>query len=104
MTVKVRKGLKSCIIGQAQVIFGGAIKFDVGTSVSNPQAFAIGLSELKHPTPSAGMEPENDETFGIQVSLVFPDLPTLSNFRDMLNEVETVIKEEDAKRRNHELE
>lgn len=104
MTAKVRKDLKSGIVGQAQVIFGGAVKIDVGTVGSNPQAFAIGLSELKHPAPSAGMEPENDETFGIQVSLVFPDLPTLSNFRDILNEVETQLKEEDANRRNHELE
>lgn len=103
MTAKVRKDLKSCVVGQAQVIFGGAIKIDVGTVVSNPQAFAIGLSELKHPAPSAGMVPESDETFGIQVSLVFPDLPTLSHFRDILNEVETQIKEEDANRRNHEL-
>lgn len=100
--VKVRKDLKSGIVGQAQVIFGGAVKIDVGTVGSNPQAFAIGLSELKHPTPSAGMEPESDETFGIQVSLIFPDLPTLSNFRNFLNEVETQIKEEDANRRNHE--
>lgn len=102
MTVKVRKDLRSGIVGQAQVIFGGAVKIDVGTVGSNPQAFAIGLSELKKPCAHAGMVPENDETFGIQVSLIFPDLPTLSNFRDILYEVETQIKKEDANCRNHE--
>jgi len=87
-----KKKLASCIIGQAQVVFGGAVQVKMGSVQGNEDAVAVGLSELKHPCPQAGMEPENDETFGVQVMLVFPDLPTLTNFRGILDEVETAIK------------
>lgn len=89
---KQEKKLASCIIGQAQVVFGGAVQVKVGSVQGNEDAVAVGLSELKHPCPQAGMEPENDETFGVQVMLVFPNLPTLTNFRGILDEVETAIK------------
>lgn len=84
--------MKSRIIGQAQVFFGGAVRIDVGTVRDREESLAIGLSELKHPAEKVGMEPPSDETFGIQVSLVFPDLPTLSNFREILNELEAEMK------------
>ena len=87
-----KKKLASCIIGQAQVVFGGAVLVRMGSVQGNENAVAVGLSELKHPCPQAGMEPESDETFGEQVMLVFPDLPTLTNFRGILDEVETAIK------------
>ena len=87
-----KKKLASCIIGQAQVVFGGAVLVKMGSVQGNEDAVAVGLSELKHPCPHAGMEPENDETFGVQVMLVFPDLPTLTNFRGILDEVETALK------------
>ena len=84
--------MRSRIIGQAQVFFGGGVRIDVGTVRDREESLAIGLSELKHPAEKAGDEPLSDETFGIQVSLVFPDLPTLSHFRDILNELETEMK------------
>ena len=87
-----KKKLASCVIGQAQVVFGGAVQVKMGSVQGNEDAVAVGLSELKHPCPQAGMEPENDETFGVQVMLVFPDLPTLTNFRGILDEVETALK------------
>lgn len=87
-----KKKLASCIIGQAQVVFGGAVQVKMGSVQGNEDAVAVGLSELKRPCPQSGMEPENDETFGVQVMLVFPDLPTLTNFRGILDEVETAIK------------
>lgn len=89
---------KSRIVGQAQVIFGGGVKVDIGTVRGSSEAFVIGLSELKYPAEKAGVIPERDDSFGVQVSLVFPDLPTLSHFRNMLNELEAVIKE-DIKRK-----
>lgn len=79
-------------IGQAQVVFGGAVQGKMGSVQGNEDAVAVGLSELKHSCPQSGIKPENDETFGVQVILVFPDLPTLTNFRDILDEVETSIK------------
>lgn len=87
-----KKKLASCIIGQAQVVFGGAVLVKIGSVQGNEDAVAVGLSELKHPCPQTGMEPENDETFGVQVMLVFPDLPTLTNFRGILDEVEAALK------------
>lgn len=87
-----KKKLNSCIIGQAQVIFGGGVGVEFGRIGSNDGAIAIGLSELKHPAGKAGEEPPSDETFGVQVSLVFPDLFTLRHFREMLDEVEVALK------------
>lgn len=91
---KENNGWRSRIIGQAQVVFGGGVKVDVGKVKDRTEAFAIGLSELKWPTTKAGVIPERDDTFGVQVSLVFPDLATLSHFRDILNELEAEIKEQ----------
>jgi hypothetical protein len=85
--------LKSRIVGQAQVIFGGGVNVSLGTVGSRKDAFAIGLSELKYPATKAGEIPSKDDTWGVQVSLVFPDLDTLSNFRSMLYELEVELKE-----------
>ena len=67
---------------------GGLMPFD-----TFKDAFAIGLSELKYPAKKAGEEPPSVDTWGVQVSLVFPDLDTLNNFRDILGELEAELKE-----------
>ena len=85
--------MKSRIIGQAQVIFGGGVNVSLGTVGNRKDAFAIGLSELKHPATKAGEIPPSDDTWGVQVSLVFPDLDTLNNFRSILDELEVELKE-----------
>lgn len=55
------KKLKSGIIGQAQVIFGGAIGVSLGTvKNADKEVMAVGLAELKHPAAKAG-DPINDE-------------------------------------------
>lgn len=85
--------LKSRIVGQAQVVFGGGVLVSLGTVGQHKDAFAIGLSELKYPAKKAGEEPPSADTWGVQVSLVFPDLDTLNNFRDILGELEAELKE-----------
>ena len=87
--------LKSRIIGQAQVIFGGAIGLSLGTVKNGDEdTLAIGMAELTHPAAKAGDEITNDETYnGIQVSLVFPDFEALNNFREILNQLEFELKE-----------
>lgn len=85
--------LKSRIVGQAHVVFGGGVLVSLGTVGQRKDAFAIGLSELKYPAKKAGEEPPSADTWGVQVSLVFPDLETLNNFRDILGELETELKE-----------
>lgn len=91
--------LKSGIIGQAQVVFGGAILVDVGTIGGN-DGISIGLSELKFPT-EAGATPSSYETYcGVQVSLAFPDIETYKNFRNILDEVELMLKKRIKNQKN----
>lgn len=87
--------LKSGIIGQAQVIFGGAIGINLGTvKNADKEVMAVGLAELKHPTTKAGDPINNEETYnGIQVSLVFPNFDALNNFRNILDQLEVELKE-----------
>ena len=89
------KKLKSGIIGQAQVIFGGAIGINLGTvKDAGKEVMAVGLAELKHPAAKAGGPINDEETYnGIQVSLVFPDFDALNNFRNMLDQLEVELKE-----------
>ena len=48
--------LKSGIIGQAQVIFGGAIGLSLGTVKNgDDETLAIGMAELTHPAAAALM-------------------------------------------------
>ena len=93
MTEKKEK-MRSRISGRAQVVFGGGVCVSFGTVGDGKDAFAIGLSEFKYPAKRAGEEPSSDETWGVQVSLVFPDLATLDNFRDALCEVEAELKKQ----------
>lgn len=88
-----KEKMRSRISGRAQVVFGGGVCVSLGTVGDRKDAFAIGLSEFKHPARTAGVQPPSDETWGVQVSLVFPDLDTLNNFRDMLSELEAELKE-----------
>ena len=88
-----KEKMKSRITGRAQVVFGGGVCVSLGTVGDRKDTFAIGLSEVKHPAAMAGEEPPSDETWGVQVSLIFPDLDTLNNFRDMLSELEAELKE-----------
>ena len=92
--------LKSGIIGQAQVIFGGAIAISLGTVKNgDEETLAVGMAELTHPAAKSGDEIKNDETYnGVQVSLVFPDFEALNNFREILNELEFELKERIAER------
>ena len=87
--------LKSRIIGQAQVIFGGAVAISLGTVKNGDEdTLAVGLAELTHPAAKSGDEITNDETYnGIQVSLVFPDFKALNNFREILNQLEFELKQ-----------
>ena len=87
--------LKSGIVGQAQVIFGGAIGMNLGT-VKNygEEVLAVGMAELKHPAAKAGDPIIDEETYnGVQVTLVFPDFEALNNFREILNELEFELKQ-----------
>ena len=52
-----KKKLASCIIGQAQVVFGGAVQVKMGSVQGNEDAVSVGLSELKRPCPQAGTTP-----------------------------------------------
>ena len=92
--------LKSGIVGQAQVIFGGAIGMNLGTvKNAGEEVLAVGMAELKHPAAKAGDPIIDEETYnGIQVSLVFPDFEALNNFREILNELEFELKERIAQR------
>ena len=96
--------LRSGIIGQAQVIFGGAIAISLGTVKNgNEDTLAVGMAELTHPAAKTGDEIENEETYnGIQVSLVFPDFEALNNFREILNQLEFELKERIAEQKAKE--
>jgi hypothetical protein len=86
---------QSGIIGQSVVVFGGAIKVDFGTNDSYPSTICVGLSELIEPCEKSGQVPKANDTYmGTQVQLVFPDLHSLSYFRNnILNEAELALKE-----------
>ena len=59
----IRK-LKSGIVGQATVIFGGAIGMCIGTiKDADDKVLAVGLAELKHPVAKSGDPIIDDETF-----------------------------------------
>ena len=92
--------LKSGIIGQAQVIFGGAIGMYLGTvNNAGEEVLTVGMAELKHPAAKAGDPINDEETYnGVQVSLVFPDFEALNNFRRILDELEGKLKERIAER------
>lgn len=92
--------LKSGIVGQAQVIFGGAIGMNLGTvKNAGEEVLAVGMAELKHPAAKAGDPIIDEETYnGIQVSLVFPDFEALNNFRYILDELEAELKKRIAER------
>ena len=92
----MNKKLKSGIIGQAQVIFGGAIGIYTGeVKDADKEVMAVGLAELKHPAAAKIGDPINDEdTYnGTQVMLVFPDFVALSKFRNILDQLEVEMKE-----------
>lgn len=94
------KKKKSYIVGQAQVVFGGGIAVNVGTVGGDESTLAIGLAELCNPVEDAGVEIDDKaETYGIQVGLVFPDLHSLQHFRDVLNELELMLKERMTKKK-----
>ena len=87
--------LKSGIVGQAQVIFGGAIGMNLGTvKDAGEEVLAVGMAELKHPAAKAGDPIIDEETYnGVQVTLVFHDFDALNNFRHILDELEAELKE-----------
>lgn len=87
--------LKSGILGQVQVVFGGAIRVEVGYYTQHPDAIIVGLGELVEPCEQSGEEAKSTKTYmGSQVHLVFPDLHSLSFFRDkVLGGVEQELKE-----------
>lgn len=87
--------LKSGIVGQAQVIFGGAIGMNLGTvKNAGEEVLAVGMAELKHPAAKAGDPIIDEETYnGVQVTLVFPGFEALNNFRHILDELEAELKE-----------
>ena len=91
----MERKLKSGIVGQAQVIFGGAIGMKLGTvKNAGEEVLAVGMAELKHPAAKAGDPIIDEETYnGIQVSLVFPDFEALNNFRYILDKLEAELKE-----------
>jgi hypothetical protein len=93
--MKEIKKPQSGIIGQAVVVFGGAIKIDFCTNDSYPSTICVGLSELIEPCEKSGQVPDTTDTYmGTQVQLVFPDLHSLSYFRNnILNEAEIALKE-----------
>ena len=92
--------LKSGIVGQAQVIFGGAIGMNLGTvKDAGEEVLAVGMAELKHPAAKAGDPIIDEETYnGVQVTLVFPDFEALNNFRHILDELEAELKAKIAER------
>jgi len=95
-----KRKMRSGIIGQAQVVFGGAIAINVGTVAGDETTLAVGLAELCEPKMDAGEEVDDSaETYGIQVGLVFPDLHALQHFRGVLNELEAMLKERMDKQR-----
>lgn len=89
----IRK-LKSGIIGQATVIFGGAIGMSIETvKDADDKILAVGLGELKHPVKKSGDPIICDETCNEeQVILIFPDFDALDNFRNILCELEVELK------------
>ena len=92
----MNKKLKSGIIGQAQVIFGGAIGIYFGeVKDADKEVMAVGLAELKNPAAAKIGDPINDEdTYnGTQVMLVFPGFVALSKFRNILDQLEVEMKE-----------
>lgn len=86
---------KSGIIGQAKVVFGGGIHVEFGESEKYPETICVGLAELIEPCEKSGQVPKNSETYmGSQVQLVFPDLESLSFFRDtVLSAAELALKD-----------
>ena len=92
--------LKSGIIGQAQVIFGGAIRMELGwVKSARGEELAIGMAELKHPAAKAGDPIIDEETYnGTQVTLVFPGFEPLNNFRYILDLLEAELKKRIAER------
>lgn len=98
----MERKLKSGIIGQAQVIFGGAIGINLGTvKNADEEVLAVGLAELKHPAAKAGDPIKDEETYNdIQVSLVFPDFAALNIFRNILDQLEVELKERIANKEN----
>lgn len=92
--------LKSGIVGQAQVIFGGAIRMELGwVKSARGEELAIGMAELKHPAAKAGDPIIDEETYnGTQVTLVFPGFEPLNNFRYILDLLETELKKRIAER------
>ena len=90
----IHRTIESGIIGEATVVFGGAIRVQYGTLKDDPKSIAVGLGELTHPCAKQGEEASSDETYmGNQVKLVFPDLEVLHYFRDtILNNVEVALK------------
>ena len=87
--------LKSGIVGQAQVIFGGAIGMNLGTvKDAGEEVLAVGMAELKHPAAKAGDPIIDEETYnGEQVWLVFPNFDALNNFRNIIDQLEVELKE-----------
>ena len=94
------KKLKSGIIGQAYVIFGGAIGMSIGiVKDTDDKVIAVGMAELKHPVAKSGDPIIDYETCnGEQVKLIFPDFDSLNNFRNILCELEAEMKERIKKR------
>jgi hypothetical protein len=92
--------LKSGIVGQAQVIFGGAIRMELGwVKSARGEELAIGMAELKHPAAKAGDPINDEETYnGIQVTLVFPGFEPLNSFRHILDLLEAELKKRIAER------
>ena len=87
--------LKSGIVGQAQVIFGGAIVMNIGmVKDAGEEVLAVGMAELKHPAAKAGDPIIDEDTYnGVQVTLMFPDFEALNSFRYILDELEAELKE-----------
>ena len=91
---------QSGIIGQATVVFGGAIKVEYGNPKQYPASVVVAMGELIHPCAKQGQEPKSNETYmDNQVHLVFPDLESLAYFRDeVLGNVESALKDVIRKR------
>ena len=97
------KKLRSGIVGQAQVVFGGAIVINVGTVGGDENTLTIGLAELCNPAAYAGGEiDDRAETYGMQVELVFPDLHALNNFCSVFEDLEVMLEERMAKQKEDE--
>lgn len=91
---KIKKP-QSGIIGQATVVFGGAIKVEYGNPKQYPTSVVVAMGELIHPCSKQGQEPKSGDTYmDNQVHLVFPDLESLAYFRDeVLGNVEVALKD-----------